>query len=363
SEGGIIPEEYAAEYVIDRVDTTATVFLGLTAGCARCHSHKYDPLTHEQFYQLYAYFNNVPENGKARRQGNSPPFIKAPTREQEPQLRRRDSELLAARTAFTGMQAQLAAAQAEWEKSIAAGAQEPWGPANGLVAYYPLDGNLAAPVAVTQPRAAPRAGGPGGAGGGGGAGARGNAGPMRGAAPQAPTGPLTAQSGDARFAEGRIGQAASFDGQGFIQGEDITGFGSFGYYDDKYSISAWIYATAATGAIVTKAADVFEPTGHGLNLFEGKVQYNYVSKWLDEGIRLQSDKPIALNQWHHVTLTYDGSRYAEGVKLFVDGEEWTWEVLLDDLNNPRPLQRQPVRIGGGGGPENRFKGSIDEVRI
>src|SRR5690606_37533312 len=139
-----------------------------------------------------------------------------------------------------------------------------------------LDGNLAAPVAVTQPRAATRAGGAGGPG------ARGNAaGPMRGGAPQAPTGPLTAQNGDARVAEGRIGQAASFDGQGFIQGEDITGFGSFGYYDDKYSISAWIYPTAGTGAIVTRAADVFEPTGHGLNLFEGKVQYNYVSKWLD----------------------------------------------------------------------------------
>jgi hypothetical protein len=174
---------------------------------------------------------------------------------------------------------------------------------------------------------------------------------------------LSAQDGEARFAAGRVGQAASFDGKGFIQGEDIVGFGSHGYYDDKYSISAWIHPTAPTGAIVTRAADVFEPTGHGLNLHEGKFQYNYVSKWLDEGIRLQSNRQVALNQWHHVTLTYDGSRYAEGVKLYVDGEQWSWEVLLDDLNNPRPLARQPVRIGGGGGAENRFRGAIDEVRI
>src|SRR2546430_7872989 len=54
SEGGIIPEEYAVEYVVDRVDTTATVFMGLTAGCARCHDHRYDPLTQQQYYQLFS---------------------------------------------------------------------------------------------------------------------------------------------------------------------------------------------------------------------------------------------------------------------------------------------------------------------
>ena len=53
------------EYVVDRVDTTATVFLGLTMGCARCHNHKFDPITQKEFYQLFAYFNNVPEHGKS----------------------------------------------------------------------------------------------------------------------------------------------------------------------------------------------------------------------------------------------------------------------------------------------------------
>lgn len=348
SEGGIIPEEFATEYVIDRVDTTATVFLGMTAGCARCHDHKYDPLTQKQFYELYAYFNNIPEYGKARRQGNSPPYIKAPTREQVPKLQQLEAELAAAKSAFTGLEKQLVAAQSAWEGTFARSTPVTWGPAHGLVAYYPLDGKLEAPVAVVQPRPAGRQGGPG-RGGPPGAGA--------------PTGPLTAQNGEAEFSEGRVGKAARFDGQRFIQGEDIVGFGSYGYYDDKYSITAWIRPSSETGAIVTRNADVFEPNGHGLNLFEGKIQYNYVSKWLDEGIRLQSRRTITRDQWQHVALTYDGSRYAEGVKLFVDGEEWEWEVLLDDLNNPRPLARQPVRIGGGGGPQNRFRGDIDEVRI
>ncbi len=64
NEGGIIPEEYQTEYVADRVETTSTVWLGLTMACARCHDHKYDPLTQKDFYQMFAFFNNVPENGK-----------------------------------------------------------------------------------------------------------------------------------------------------------------------------------------------------------------------------------------------------------------------------------------------------------
>ena len=78
-EGGIIPAEYAVEYVVDRVETTAAVWLGLTAGCARCHDHKYDPLSQREFYRLYAYFNNVPEVGQDGRKGYAEPHIVVPT--------------------------------------------------------------------------------------------------------------------------------------------------------------------------------------------------------------------------------------------------------------------------------------------
>lgn len=64
NEGGIIPEEFLVEYVADRVETTSTVFLGLTMACARCHDHKYDPLTQADFYSLFGFFNNIDENGK-----------------------------------------------------------------------------------------------------------------------------------------------------------------------------------------------------------------------------------------------------------------------------------------------------------
>ena len=93
TEDGIIPEEYAVEYVVDRVETTSAVFLGLTLGCARCHNHKYDPFSQKEFYQLFAYFNNVPERGRAMKFGNSPPLVHAPTREQQRALRQLDERI------------------------------------------------------------------------------------------------------------------------------------------------------------------------------------------------------------------------------------------------------------------------------
>lgn len=78
SEGGSIPEEWIVEYVVDRVDTLGTVWLGLTLGCARCHDHKYDPVSQKAYYRLYAYFNNVAEWGLGPNNGNSPPFIRVP---------------------------------------------------------------------------------------------------------------------------------------------------------------------------------------------------------------------------------------------------------------------------------------------
>src|SRR5260221_1049487 len=132
AEGGVIPEEYAVEYVVDRVDTTATVWLGLTMGCARCHEHKFDPFRQKEYYQLFAYFNNVPEFGRAIKYGNSPPMIPAPTRAQQEQLRRLDARLRAAESKFLSMKPELARVQAEWEKSDALSAPVDWTISRGV---------------------------------------------------------------------------------------------------------------------------------------------------------------------------------------------------------------------------------------
>ncbi|OYP34738.1 PSD1 and planctomycete cytochrome C domain-containing protein [Rhodopirellula sp. MGV] len=78
SEAGSIPEEWLVEYVADRVETTGTMFLGLTINCARCHDHKYDPITQAEFYKLFAFFNGIDEAGLGPNDGNSPPFVAVP---------------------------------------------------------------------------------------------------------------------------------------------------------------------------------------------------------------------------------------------------------------------------------------------
>jgi hypothetical protein len=92
-EGGSLDAEFEVEYVVDRVDTTATVWLGLTAGCARCHDHKYDPLSQREFYQLYAFFNNIPEKGIDGRHGAAKPFVEVPDSSREVRLEQLRAEL------------------------------------------------------------------------------------------------------------------------------------------------------------------------------------------------------------------------------------------------------------------------------
>ncbi len=140
-EGGIIPEEYAVEYVVDRVDTTATVWLGLTLACARCHSHKFDPVAHEEFYQFFALFNNVPEEGRAIKHGNSPPVIKAPTRAQVKTL----GKLEAAEKLFAfkevDLEGDIESAQAAWEKSARGRPAIDWSLDQDLIVRSRLDEN------------------------------------------------------------------------------------------------------------------------------------------------------------------------------------------------------------------------------
>lgn len=97
SEAGLVPEEFLLENAVDRVDTTSTVWLGLTMGCARCHDHKYDPVSQEEYYQMLAFFNNVPEAGRAIKGGNSEPYLPAPAGPQRGQLATMNEEIKALR--------------------------------------------------------------------------------------------------------------------------------------------------------------------------------------------------------------------------------------------------------------------------
>ena len=121
-EGGVIPEEFLAEYCADRVETTATVWLGHTLNCARCHDHKFDPFTQRDYYGLYAFFHNISEGGIGNYGANirrsAPPVIQLPAPEIEQQIvdLRREKDDVAKK--LQTLEARLLTEQPEWEESL-----------------------------------------------------------------------------------------------------------------------------------------------------------------------------------------------------------------------------------------------------
>ncbi|MBI1357919.1 MAG: DUF1549 domain-containing protein [Acidobacteria bacterium] len=111
-EGGIDYEQYRVEAVVDRVSTTGAAFLGLTVGCARCHDHKFDPIAQREFYQLYAFFNNIDELG-----GNIPDG-EGPSRTMDPLLEFGEPDQFARRDALKGQIAILEAELLDYQKEL-----------------------------------------------------------------------------------------------------------------------------------------------------------------------------------------------------------------------------------------------------
>ena len=318
AEGGIIAEEYQVEYVVDRVDTTFTVWLGLTMGCSRCHDHKYDPLEQREFYETYAFFNNIPEFGRAIKEGNSPPFIKAPTPEQQEKLAKLDRDIQTASMQVAEFSEAFEAAFAEWQSSIDRKPAADWTVTQGLVGHFRLDGTLQNEITDT---------------------------PV-----------ANFQGTEGAFVEAAINQGAEFKGEGSIEAGD---FANFNYFD-SFSLSAWIQPTAGTGTIISRMTPVAQADGYYVHLQDGKLEVNLVKRWLDDSMRIATVRQLPLNKWQHVAITYDGSRTSHGIKIYIDGQLEPQQVNHDFLNQDFGAAEQPVRIGGG---SHDFSGSIDDVRL
>lgn len=116
-EGGAIEEEYRVKYAVDRVETVGTVWLGLTIGCAQCHSHKYDPISQTEFYEFSAFFNSIAEAALDGNQPAPPPAIKVPSKEQSAQLDAFHAKIKELKEKLDGPNEELDQAQAKWEES------------------------------------------------------------------------------------------------------------------------------------------------------------------------------------------------------------------------------------------------------
>ena len=133
-EGGRIVEEWFAENVIDRIETTGSTWMGLTMNCCRCHDHKYDPISQKEFYQFFAYFNSNNESGVlgdfggaggTKRGGNSPPVLSLPTEEQQKQIDATSAALTAAEAALKAIPTSQPELLAKWlERQRAAFSKE-----------------------------------------------------------------------------------------------------------------------------------------------------------------------------------------------------------------------------------------------
>ena len=281
NEGGSINEEFRVEYVNDRTTTTGTVFLGLTLECSRCHDHKYDPISTRDYYSLSAFFNNIDESGLYSHFTETAPTPTLPLYEKDQETRQETATKKVAT-----LEKQLAA---ETEKARARFAE--WSKAKPTEAAAPK------PVAVYD----------------------------------FDDGKAGANS---RSIDGKKGKALEFNG------DDPLTLGDASTADfsrtDPFSFSLWLRPTEHKSRMVvfhrSRAPEDAAFRGYELMLYDGKPTFSLVHFWPGNALRVQSKTPLPLNQWTHLTVTYDGSSRADGVRIYRDGAlDGDLEIVRDHL--------------------------------
>ena len=308
TEGGVIPEEWRVENVVDRLETTSAVWLGLTTGCARCHDHKYDPLTQKEFYGMYAFFNNVPESGTGVEQAvNHPPLMLAPDPLTEQRLERfgkRIKELdetLLARTV-----ANMAAAET-WKPNVDVPTVD-----EGLMVRYRLVPEELRGIKI---------------------------------------------EGKPTFDLGRATGAVATSGDHFLDLGEIADFDR----TDAFSYGAWVLPKEAQGAPLSKMDSGDNFRGWDLYLAGSRPMAHLIEQWDAKAIKVMAKATIPMNQWSHLFVTYDGSGKAAGMKLYINGRPAELEVERDTLTGS-PKTKVTAKIGRRTGTD-AFNGMIDDVAI
>ncbi len=290
-ETGLIDEEFRVEYVADRTDTTMAVWLGLTAGCARCHDHKYDPMSQREYYQLFAFFNNVPEQGLLVG-SNAPPVLSVPTPAQQRQLPRLTAAAQVARTAWEPLHQQAQDAIAERTLATTDVPEVPSLPGQIFAALDSADDVTVSAVGTTV-----------------------------------------------QHSRGIVGNAAKFDGTQHLQhpAEDFP-------VDGPWTASVWLQPQKSLNGIFGK----IEPTGsrRGVEVIwrKGRVLVNLVHRWNESAIEVSGREKLPPSGWQHLAVRYDGSATARGVSIFLNGRQVPVEILRDSLDGS-VATAEPLRIG------------------
>ncbi|MDE0863377.1 MAG: DUF1553 domain-containing protein [Rubripirellula sp.] len=323
NEGGIIPAEFLVEYVADRVETTSTIWLGLTTGCARCHDHKYDPITMDDFYRFFAFFHNVPENGKDGAIAPAPNMnvYTGGTKDQHQKLAEDVARLQQDEKEYAKKhQATFAAWISKQQKRLGGETS-----VNSFVAHIPFDFPKSKVLSNLESRAMP--------------------GRIQGRENHVKIDPA-----------GKFGQAVAFRDAGHVRLGKL--FGTEGY--DPKTPASWSFfikpQKGAIGAVLSSQTTDARKTGYLLSLVKasGKGQLAIAFQLVaDEqnGKRLEVQTPGLItenaSEFTHVAVTYDGSLSADGIAIYINGERTNIVTAADDLPSESFRLQQDHLIGSG----------------
>ena len=338
-EGGSIEEEYRVYAVNDRVTTFGTAFLGLTLECCRCHDHKFDPLSQREFYQFFAFFDDIDEAGLYS-------FFTPAT--PTPTLELLDAKavtaLSQAKEASVEAATQLAHAEAlardqvaEW---IAGNAEMPpplarvtAGTLSGEIARYSFDERAADGTFTSL------------------------------LDPDHPATSPTENTLVENTIDGRTGKAIQLTGDHPVQ----TPVGNF-VRSHPFAVSLWLHAPdRADRAVVFHRSMAWTDAasrGYELLIEGGHLKWSLIHFWPGDAASVRVTEQLPFGKWVHVAVSSDGSSKASGLKVFVNGHVAATEVVRDNLTR---------EITGGGGDHIRigermrdhgFKGGlVDDFRV
>ena len=321
NEGGAINEEYLVLYTRDRTETASQVFLGLTAGCAVCHDHKFDPFSAKDFYGLSAFFNNTTQQAMDGNIANTPPILFVPAKddrakyaEWEAKLKLAQSKLderkKVARTEFTNELSKLkleSIAAPETGLQFLAEFQEGKGDSAKVKIGSKVE-TLVLPTGIYDWR-------------------------------EGPYGPESKVLG---IKPGKDGATLSFP----------PSVGDF-ENDKPFSVAAWVQVPTRgqTGAILGKMDDSKLYRGWDLYLQNDRFAAHFISSWAADGIKITSRNTIDPNKWHHVAISWDGTQTSKGFKLYVNGELQPVDVLKGepardkDIPSKSTKTAMPLTVG------------------
>ena len=338
-EGGAFAEEYRVEYCVDRVKTTSTIWLGLTMECAQCHDHKYDPISQQEYYQFYAFFNVSSDKGMQTRKGNAEPVIEVPDPSKE-------EKIPGTRQAIANFEAQLASLNKEldgeyenWLSQATESEASKGLSLDGLVLSSELSRGKGRSVSVSSkaPTSVP------------------SLRPLHAAEPIDTEGAVV---GKVQWVNTPLDKGLSFNGSNYVDFGNVADFER----DQQFSYGGWVKPKGnANGAILARMDDANAYRGFDLYAAGGKVAVHLIHDWPSNAVKVTTKKKLKPDEWSHVFATYDGTSKADGIKIYVNGEQWDWDIEQNGLKGT--IRTNKSLLLASRHPGSRFKGEIDCIKI